>query len=302
MRPARRSCSMEMSCIAGIWGPRDGRAGQSARPGRSLAAPGRTVGGGRPPARTGMAGRARRSRAPGGRARPRMGDGRGRPGTACALARNRVRLRHRDLFRHRPRARAMGGGAPARCGGRRRPCSRGSGLSRFPWRWVPPPWRPGWRPPPSSAPSSLTRCCRRRSGTSISRASSRSGKSASARTASSCGLSAWPVRGLTRRWSACGSRCARAPRRRSAAFVEFKARLSPPLEPLRPGGYDFARDMYFNRIGASGFVLGRIRVAETPHAPSFGCDTPPSRWNARGDRPAHPRRPARRQGCDRIGA
>src|SRR5260370_41540893 len=25
-------------------------------------------------------------------------------------------------------------------------------------------------------------------------------------------------------------------------FVEFKARLSPPLEPLRPGGYDFARD------------------------------------------------------------
>src|SRR6266478_4410730 len=28
------------------------------------------------------------------------------------------------------------------------------------------------------------------------------------------------------------------------SFVEFKARLSPPLEPLRPGGYDFARDMY----------------------------------------------------------
>ncbi|HET7257792.1 MAG TPA: ComEC/Rec2 family competence protein [Xanthobacteraceae bacterium] len=53
------------------------------------------------------------------------------------------------------------------------------------------------------------------------------------------------------------------------AFVEFKARLSPPLEPLRPGGYDFAREMYFNRIGASGFVLGRIRVAETPHAPSI---------------------------------
>src|SRR5262249_49963230 len=52
-------------------------------------------------------------------------------------------------------------------------------------------------------------------------------------------------------------------------FVEFKARLSPPLEPLRPGGYDFARDMYFQRIGASGFVLGRIRVTEAPHAPSL---------------------------------
>ena len=36
--PARRSCSMARGCIAGIWGPRDGRAGQSARPGRSVAA------------------------------------------------------------------------------------------------------------------------------------------------------------------------------------------------------------------------------------------------------------------------
>ena len=27
--------------------------------------------------------------------------------------------------------------------------------------------------------------------------------------------------------------------------------------------------MYFNRIGASGFVLGRIRDAEMPHAPSL---------------------------------
>lgn len=53
------------------------------------------------------------------------------------------------------------------------------------------------------------------------------------------------------------------------SFVEFRARLSPPLEPLRPGGYDFARDMYFQRIGASGFVLGRIRTAEAPHAPTL---------------------------------
>ncbi len=52
-------------------------------------------------------------------------------------------------------------------------------------------------------------------------------------------------------------------------FVELKARLSPPLEPLRPGGYDFARDMYFQRIGASGFVLGHIRNAEPPRAPTL---------------------------------
>src|SRR5262249_4377935 len=31
-----------------------------------------------------------------------------------------------------------------------------------------------------------------------------------------------------------------------------------------------ARDMYFQRIGASGFVFGRIRTTEPPH--------PPTRW------------------------
>ena len=37
-------------------------------------------------------------------------------------------------------------------------------------------------------------------------------------------------------------------------FVELKAHLfSPPMQPLRPGGYDFARDMYFQKIGASGY-------------------------------------------------
>jgi len=41
--------------------------------------------------------------------------------------------------------------------------------------------------------------------------------------------------------------------------------LSPPLEPVRAGGYDFARDIYFQRLGASGFVLGSIRTVEAPH-------------------------------------
>jgi competence protein ComEC len=53
------------------------------------------------------------------------------------------------------------------------------------------------------------------------------------------------------------------------SFIEFRARLSPPLEPLRPGGYDFARDMYFQRLGASGFVLGSIRTVEAPHPPGL---------------------------------
>ena len=29
------------------------------------------------------------------------------------------------------------------------------------------------------------------------------------------------------------------------SFVELKARLMPPLAPLRPGSYDFARDLFF---------------------------------------------------------
>ncbi len=48
------------------------------------------------------------------------------------------------------------------------------------------------------------------------------------------------------------------------AYVTFRARLNPPLAPLRPGGYDFARDLYFQRIGAVGFVLGAIKTLEAP--------------------------------------
>jgi competence protein ComEC len=48
------------------------------------------------------------------------------------------------------------------------------------------------------------------------------------------------------------------------SYVAFRARLNPPLAPLRPGGYDFARDLYFQNIGAVGFALGAIRVAEPP--------------------------------------
>src|SRR5450759_3498554 len=33
---------------------------------------------------------------------------------------------------------------------------------------------------------------------------------------------------------------------------------------MRPGSYDFGRDMYFQGIGASGFVMGAIKSAEPP--------------------------------------
>jgi competence protein ComEC len=53
------------------------------------------------------------------------------------------------------------------------------------------------------------------------------------------------------------------------SFIEAKARLSPPLAPSRPGGYDFARDYYFQRLGATGFVLGSVKQATSPHAPDL---------------------------------
>jgi competence protein ComEC len=48
------------------------------------------------------------------------------------------------------------------------------------------------------------------------------------------------------------------------SFVELKARLMPPLAPLRPGSYDFGRDMFFSGIGASGFAMGAIKTAQPP--------------------------------------
>ena len=48
------------------------------------------------------------------------------------------------------------------------------------------------------------------------------------------------------------------------SYVEAKALLEPPLQPLAPGSYDFARDLYFQQIGASGFVRGAITVLAPP--------------------------------------
>lgn len=53
------------------------------------------------------------------------------------------------------------------------------------------------------------------------------------------------------------------------SYVSFRARLNPPLPPLRPGGYDFARDLYFQGIGAVGFALGAIRTLGPPAPPGL---------------------------------
>jgi competence protein ComEC len=54
------------------------------------------------------------------------------------------------------------------------------------------------------------------------------------------------------------------------SFVELKAHLSPLLALLRPGGYDFARDMYFAGLGASGYALGAIKTEAPPVVPGIG--------------------------------
>ncbi|MGV6873724.1 ComEC/Rec2 family competence protein [Pseudochelatococcus sp. B33] len=46
------------------------------------------------------------------------------------------------------------------------------------------------------------------------------------------------------------------------------ARLVPPPQPARPGGYDFARDAFFGGIGAVGSVNGRVEAIAGRHPPT----------------------------------
>jgi competence protein ComEC len=55
----------------------------------------------------------------------------------------------------------------------------------------------------------------------------------------------------------------------AGTYVEAKALLDPPLQPLKPGSYDFARDLFFQGIGASGFVRGPVRIVTAPAPQGF---------------------------------
>ncbi|PSC04444.1 competence protein ComEC [Alsobacter soli] len=52
--------------------------------------------------------------------------------------------------------------------------------------------------------------------------------------------------------------------------IRATARLLPPPEPSRPGGYNFARDAYFGAIGAVGSLAGKIELE--PGAPEPPAD------------------------------
>ena len=51
--------------------------------------------------------------------------------------------------------------------------------------------------------------------------------------------------------------------------VRLKALLNPPPEPASPGAYDFARDSYFQSVGAVGFSLSEPIIVSGPKPP-FG--------------------------------
>lgn len=46
--------------------------------------------------------------------------------------------------------------------------------------------------------------------------------------------------------------------------ISATARLLPPPGPARPGGYDFARDAFFQGIGAVGNIAGKVTLAPAP--------------------------------------
>jgi len=55
-----------------------------------------------------------------------------------------------------------------------------------------------------------------------------------------------------------------APAFEAGDFIVLKARLLPPTQASLPGGYDFARDAFFMRLGAVGSALGRIEAKPAP--------------------------------------
>lgn len=52
---------------------------------------------------------------------------------------------------------------------------------------------------------------------------------------------------------------------RVGTVVSGYARLMPPAGPVRPGGYDFSFESYFDGIGATGFFMGKPKLVATEH-------------------------------------
>ncbi len=184
---------------------------------------------------------------------------------------HRVRLRHHRLFHRRPRTGCWAAvallGRDLRRRGPGTPTADGFSAGRWGSRRL----RPASRPRPSSAPSSITRCWRRRSGTSRSPASSRRARSASAPTASSCGSTASTARGSTRRSSVCGCRCARVRRRRSAASSSSRRGCRRRSRRCGPAATT-SRATFISSASAPPASCSALSVPPTPpHAPDLAA-------------------------------
>lgn len=46
--------------------------------------------------------------------------------------------------------------------------------------------------------------------------------------------------------------------------IQVKARLQPPLAPVFPGGFDFARQAWFDQLGALGYSIGLPKLVSRP--------------------------------------
>ena len=55
----------------------------------------------------------------------------------------------------------------------------------------------------------------------------------------------------------------------TGALVTLKATLQPPPEPVEPGGFDFARQAWFARLGATGYATSKVEKIEAARAPPF---------------------------------
>ncbi len=52
--------------------------------------------------------------------------------------------------------------------------------------------------------------------------------------------------------------------------VSFRATLSPPAKPALPGGFDFARTAWFERLGGVGYTFSAIKIEPRNSAKSWG--------------------------------
>ena len=151
---------------------------------------------------------------------------------------------------------------------------------------------------------SRIRCWRGRRATSRSQASSRCARSASAPTASSCACCRSKAAALEQKLERVRVSVKKGTAPPVGASSTFKARLSPPLEPLRPGGYDFARDLYFQRHRRDRLRAGRDQDRRAAGAARrCGCATPRASQGMRDAIDARIRAVAAgRQGRHRVGA